>query len=44
MPHLIGLYLHIPFCLRKCGYCDFYSCKGDDDLYDKYTASLLAAL
>jgi oxygen-independent coproporphyrinogen-3 oxidase len=20
-----GLYLHIPFCLKKCGYCDFYS-------------------
>ncbi len=21
----LGLYLHIPFCAKKCGYCDFYS-------------------
>jgi oxygen-independent coproporphyrinogen-3 oxidase len=20
-----GIYLHIPFCIRKCAYCDFYS-------------------
>ncbi|HFE64623.1 MAG TPA: coproporphyrinogen III oxidase family protein, partial [Caldithrix sp.] len=20
-----GLYIHIPFCEKKCGYCDFYS-------------------
>ncbi len=23
-----GLYLHIPFCLRRCRYCDFFSTEG----------------
>lgn len=27
----VGLYLHIPFCLRKCGYCDFCSFPGADE-------------
>ncbi len=33
----IGLYVHIPFCLSKCPYCDFYSSRGDDDGFDHYT-------
>jgi len=23
----LGIYVHIPFCLSKCAYCDFYSCR-----------------
>jgi oxygen-independent coproporphyrinogen-3 oxidase len=25
LSQLPGIYIHIPFCERKCGYCDFYS-------------------
>jgi putative oxygen-independent coproporphyrinogen III oxidase len=21
-----GIYIHVPFCVKKCAYCDFYSC------------------
>lgn len=24
----LGIYVHIPFCLRKCSYCDFFSVSG----------------
>ena len=24
----MGIYVHIPFCASKCGYCDFYSRAG----------------
>jgi len=36
----LGIYLHTPFCARKCAYCDFYSRKGNSELYEKYTAAL----
>ena len=37
----LGMYLHIPFCLRKCFYCDFYSVAGCDEItYLKYTEAL----
>ena len=29
MPGTISLYLHIPFCRRKCLYCDFFSVEAD---------------
>jgi oxygen-independent coproporphyrinogen-3 oxidase len=34
-----GLYIHIPFCLSKCGYCSFYSINSVD-LIPEYIASL----
>lgn len=37
----IGLYLHIPFCTAKCGYCDFNSYVGHDHTIPTYTKSLL---
>ena len=33
-------YLHIPFCAHKCGYCDFASVAGQDDLADLYLIAL----
>ena len=40
----IGVYLHIPFCLRKCPYCDFYSLPFDEGAADAYTRALLRAI
>ena len=36
-----GLYLHIPFCAKKCAYCDFYSACVSDGMLDSYTKSLI---
>ena len=36
----LGLYLHIPFCKRKCAYCDFYSAVFTEELTEKYTKAL----
>ena len=40
MPTPLGLYIHIPFCLSKCAYCDFYSQCADKGEYRKYTKTL----
>ena len=36
----LGLYLHIPFCKRKCAYCDFYSAVFTEELVAKYITAL----
>lgn len=33
-------YIHIPFCAHKCGYCDFASVAGQDELADRYLVAL----
>ena len=37
-----GIYIHVPFCEKKCDYCDFYSLpkKGEAD-FDDYAENLL---
>ena len=37
----IGIYVHIPFCKKKCKYCDFISFSHKEDLFEKYTESVL---
>ncbi len=37
----LGLYLHIPFCLRRCGYCDFFSTEGKHKLLPGYVRALI---
>ncbi len=41
----LALYVHIPWCLRKCPYCDFNSHEKRDDLPEaEYVAALVADL
>lgn len=38
-----GLYIHVPFCIRKCRYCDFYSVT-DLSLTDLYTEAVIRSI
>lgn len=40
MKHL-SLYIHIPFCIKKCLYCDFPSYGGCESIFDDYVNALI---
>lgn len=35
-----GLYVHIPFCVKKCNYCDFLSAPADEATKKRYVEAL----
>lgn len=37
----LGLYIHIPFCVRKCEYCDFLSWSAGEEEREQYVEALL---
>ena len=37
----IGVYIHIPFCIKKCIYCDFISYSGKEDKIEEYINAVL---
>ena len=39
----LGIYIHIPFCVRKCAYCDFYSIE-DMDRRTAYVEALVSQI
>lgn len=40
----LGLYLHIPFCVKKCAYCDFLSSPAGEEEKHQYTEALKAEI
>jgi oxygen-independent coproporphyrinogen-3 oxidase len=40
----IGIYIHIPFCAKKCRYCDFSSFVGLESLWEPYCDALCREL
>lgn len=37
----IEIYIHIPFCVKKCDYCDFLSFSADDDCKERYVETII---
>ena len=37
----LGIYIHIPFCIKKCDYCDFVSYSNKFDVQEKYAEKII---
>jgi oxygen-independent coproporphyrinogen-3 oxidase len=43
-PLISSLYVHVPFCVRKCAYCAFYSEPGSGAEVNRYVRALIAEM
>ena len=43
-PRPVAVYVHIPFCVRVCGYCDFNTYAGMDAIKGAYTSAVISEI
>ncbi len=43
-PDAVGIYVHVPFCRKKCVYCDFHSLEDEEERIDEYLAMTVREL
>ncbi len=41
---MTGIYIHVPFCLRRCGYCDFCSSVAGSGRIEEYVSALIKSI
>ncbi|MBO4362868.1 MAG: radical SAM family heme chaperone HemW [Clostridia bacterium] len=41
---MLGIYVHVPFCVKKCGYCDFLSFPGMENCFEAYAEAVCAEI
>ena len=40
----LGIYIHIPFCVKKCAYCDFLSAPASEETKERYVRALVSEI